>query len=237
MDQVLKCSVCGCFRRGTITCGSYLCETCTDQHLHPFSSQLQRNKAPCDPSAMDLMTTPRSKAKRRSAKQHQCSECGKIYKHLGTLSVHKKMHAGEFNFKCEYCDKEFYLAEYYNRHLRVHTKEKPYQCDVCNKSFSQSNTLTQHKRIHTGLTTFHPLKVKTNSVRFAGEKPYECNICNKNFSVKDYLVKHIRYARKLAQHSNCETIYLLFHFSTGHTPERSRSSAKCVARGIRSGAA
>lgn len=148
IEQVLKCSECGCFRPGSISCGSYLCESCTGRQMQPFSGQINRTSQTWDIS--NLMTTPRSNLKRRKTKQHQCNECGKVYKHLGTLSVHKKMHLGEFNYKCEYCDKVFYLAEYYNRHLRVHTKEKPYQCDVCQKSFSQSNTLTQHKRIHTG---------------------------------------------------------------------------------------
>lgn len=142
---------------------------CTDESLLKF--RFVRNKAE---SPKPVQYTSAATQARNKMKPYRCVECDKGYSHSSTLTMHKKLHTGDYKYICEYCDKRFFLNEYYTRHMRVHTKEKPYKCEVCDKSFSQSNTLTQHKRIHTG------------------EKPYSCEDCGRMFSVRDYLNKHRR---------------------------------------------
>lgn len=176
--QLMSCIECGCV--GVMSAGttaSYRCDDCSSKsmkveyassnspeyHVKPRTrskSSKHAIKSIGDADMNQLVEIMRSgDANGRRRKSHECTWCGRTYKHQSTLAMHLKTHTGEYKYKCEYCDKEFMLAEYYNRHLRVHTKEKPYQCDVCDKSFSQSNTLIQHKRIHTGMIlrflTFH----------------------------------------------------------------------------------
>lgn len=168
--QTMSCIECGCIAAVSIaTSTPYRCDDCakTITKVEYSSSDspeyivkprtrtrsgknVQKLVANADMNHLvELMRSGDTNGRRR--KSHECTWCGRTYKHQSTLAMHVKTHTGEYKYKCEYCDKEFMLAEYYNRHLRVHTKEKPYQCDVCDKSFSQSNTLIQHKRIHTGI--------------------------------------------------------------------------------------
>nr|XP_058139696.1 zinc finger protein 232 isoform X3 [Dasypus novemcinctus] len=107
-------------------------------------------------------------------KDHECSECGKVFHFNSHLKIHQRIHSGEKPYKCSDCGKTFHQSSNLIQHQRIHTGEKPYECNECGKSFRWSAHLVQHQRIH------------------SGEKPYECNKCGKAFSQSSYLSQHLR---------------------------------------------
>jgi len=73
----------------------------------------------------------------------QCTECGKLYKHLCNLRSHSKIHTDNA-YVCEYCDKKFGRKGNYIEHKRIHTGEKPFECPICKKRFRQKYGQTEH---------------------------------------------------------------------------------------------
>ncbi|NXX72223.1 ZBT17 protein, partial [Spizella passerina] len=56
-----------------------------------------------------------------------CEECGKSYRLISLLNLHKKRHTGEARYRCEDCGKLFTTSGNLKRHQLVHSGEKPYQ--------------------------------------------------------------------------------------------------------------
>jgi len=54
--------------------------------------------------------------------------------------------SGEGKYICAECGKVFKAVGNLKAHIRVHTGEKPYQCGVCLKRFSQSSNCKRHMR-------------------------------------------------------------------------------------------
>ncbi|XP_040293602.1 oocyte zinc finger protein XlCOF8.4-like isoform X4 [Bufo bufo] len=103
-----------------------------------------------------------------------CSECGKLFKHNSSLSIHKRTHSDERPYSCSECGKSFTQKSVLVEHERIHTGEKPFSCLECGRSFAQKSALVKHERTHTG------------------ERPYPCLECGKCFTQKSSLVKHQR---------------------------------------------
>src|SRR5277367_5411372 len=53
-------------------------------------------------------------------KKHECSVCGKTFKHFPLLNRHSRIHTGERSFKCKECGKLFSQHGDLTRHLRIH---------------------------------------------------------------------------------------------------------------------
>ncbi|XP_012603116.1 zinc finger protein 891 [Microcebus murinus] len=120
-------------------------------------------------------------------KHYECNQCGKAFKRISNLILHRKSHMGEKQFECKLCGKVFNDSSTLRRHVRTHTGEKPYECNQCGKAFSQKTSLKAHVRTHTG------------------EKPYECSQCGKSFGTSSYLIVHkrIHTGEKLYGCSDC----------------------------------
>ncbi|XP_077112530.1 uncharacterized protein LOC143767894 [Ranitomeya variabilis] len=103
-----------------------------------------------------------------------CSDCGKLFKHNSSLSIHKRTHNDERPYSCFECGKCFTQKSVLVEHERIHTGEKPFSCMECGRCFAQRSALVKHQRTHTG------------------EKPYTCLECGKCFTQKSSLVKHQR---------------------------------------------
>ncbi|XP_053443558.1 zinc finger protein 891 [Nycticebus coucang] len=106
--------------------------------------------------------------------KHECNQCGKAFKRISNLIVHRKSHVDEKQYECKECGKVFGDSSTLRRHGRTHTGEKPYECNQCGKAFNQKTSLKAHVRTHTG------------------EKPYECSQCGKSFGTSSYLIVHKR---------------------------------------------
>ncbi|KAM3914050.1 uncharacterized protein RB166_019230 [Leptodactylus fuscus] len=103
-----------------------------------------------------------------------CLQCGKLFKHNSSLSIHKRTHNDERPYSCSECGKCFTQKSVLVEHERIHTGEKPFSCLECGRCFAQKSALVKHERTHTG------------------EKPYPCLECGKCFTQKSSLIKHQR---------------------------------------------
>nr|XP_005572766.1 PREDICTED: zinc finger protein 891 isoform X1 [Macaca fascicularis] len=137
-------------------------------HMAQNSCECNKNETLCHQSSL------KKQGQTHTEKKHECNQCGKAFKRISNLALHKKSHMGEKQYECKECGKVFNDSSTLRRHIRTHTGEKPYECNQCGKAFSQKTSLKAHMRTHTG------------------EKPYECNQCGKSFGTSSYLIVHKR---------------------------------------------
>ncbi|XP_075683820.1 uncharacterized protein LOC142652160 isoform X2 [Rhinoderma darwinii] len=133
-------------------------------------------------------------------KTFPCPECGKMFKHKNSLSIHIKTHTGERSLSCSECGKSFIHKRSLLDHRRIHTGEKPFPCSECGKCFRHKVGLLSHQRTHTGekpygcseCGKFFAGKTALNRHQRAhtGEKPFSCLDCGTSFTRKEYLTEH-----------------------------------------------
>lgn len=80
-------------------------------------------------------------------RKFKCDECGRGYRHAGSLANHKKTHTVG-SFQCNVCGKENSNALALKSHLRSHTSQKKYSCAECGKAFRLATQLATHERVH-----------------------------------------------------------------------------------------
>ncbi|KAJ3608012.1 hypothetical protein NHX12_025062 [Muraenolepis orangiensis] len=80
-------------------------------------------------------------------RKYKCDECGRGYRHAGSLANHKKTHEVG-SFQCQICGKENSNALALKSHLRSHTSQKKYGCMDCGKAFRLASQLATHERVH-----------------------------------------------------------------------------------------
>ncbi|XP_028668206.1 zinc finger protein 883-like [Erpetoichthys calabaricus] len=102
--------------------------------------------------------------------QHQCNECGKIFRDLGLLQRHLIVHKqllGQISFveSGDSVDKSVDLFQYFRWRRR-------FRCDECGKSFRYASTLEKHRLFH------------------EGKLPYQCGDCGRNFKELPHLKMH-----------------------------------------------
>ncbi|XP_058421027.1 LOW QUALITY PROTEIN: zinc finger protein 41 homolog [Diceros bicornis minor] len=104
---------------------------------------------------------------------HECSKCGRIFKHKTDHIRHQRVHTREKPFRCDRCGKTFRHSSDVTKHQRIHTGEKPFKCGECGKAFNCGSNPLKHQQTHTG------------------EKPYECKECGKTwFAYSSCLIRH-----------------------------------------------
>ncbi|XP_034413850.1 zinc finger protein 646 isoform X2 [Cyclopterus lumpus] len=96
------------------------------------------------PSLLDHMDAHLQEEEERKFK---CDECGRGYRHAGSLANHKKTHEVG-SFQCNICGKDNSNALALKSHLRSHTSQKKYSCDECGKAFRLATQLATHERVH-----------------------------------------------------------------------------------------
>ncbi|XP_051927319.1 zinc finger protein 646 isoform X2 [Hippocampus zosterae] len=80
-------------------------------------------------------------------RKYKCDECGRGYRHAGSLANHKKAH-DVGSFECHVCGKENSNALALKSHMRSHTARKKYTCSQCGKAFRLATQLATHERVH-----------------------------------------------------------------------------------------
>ncbi|XP_058139693.1 zinc finger protein 232-like isoform X3 [Dasypus novemcinctus] len=163
------------------------------QERHPKGEKLWRSPGQ-GKSFREMVVTHKKTS--IGKKDHECSECGKVFDFNCRLKIHQRIHSGEKPYECYECGKSFTRRTAFLKHQRlhigkkdecekayttdldlieqqrIHREEKPYECTECGKTFRGSSDLIRHWVIHTG------------------EKPYECSECGKAFSQRAHLVTH-----------------------------------------------
>uniref|UniRef100_A0A8D0FHP1 C2H2-type domain-containing protein n=1 Tax=Strix occidentalis caurina TaxID=311401 RepID=A0A8D0FHP1_STROC len=109
-------------------------------------------------------STRRPRFLRSPLKPYGCEECGKSYRLISLLNLHKKRHTGEAKYRCDDCGKLFTTSGNLKRHQLVHSGEKPYQCDYCGRSFSDPTSKMRHLETHDT------------------DKEHKCPHCDKKFN-------------------------------------------------------
>ncbi|KAM9426629.1 zinc finger protein 646 [Pholidichthys leucotaenia] len=99
------------------------------------------------PSMPNLLEHMDTHYQQEEERRYKCDECGRGYRHAGSLTNHKKTHEVGC-FECSVCGKENSNASALKSHLRSHTSQKKYSCADCGKTFRLATQLATHERVH-----------------------------------------------------------------------------------------
>ncbi|XP_040922965.1 zinc finger protein 646 isoform X2 [Toxotes jaculatrix] len=99
------------------------------------------------PSMPSLLEHMDAHLQQEEERKFKCDECGRGYRHAGSLANHKKTHEVG-SFQCNICGKENSNALALKSHLRCHTSQKKYSCEECGKAFRLASQLATHERVH-----------------------------------------------------------------------------------------
>ncbi|XP_073403553.1 zinc finger protein 646 [Dendrobates tinctorius] len=81
------------------------------------------------------------------SRPYQCQECGRSYRHAGSLFNHKKSHkTGQYH--CSVCDKTYRNLMALKNHQRTHYEAKRHPCSQCGKTFKWRRQLFRHQIVH-----------------------------------------------------------------------------------------
>ncbi|XP_069840702.1 zinc finger protein 646 [Dendropsophus ebraccatus] len=118
--------------------------------------------------ANDKASVSRAK-KDPDSRPYQCEECGRSYRHAGSLFNHKKSHkTGQYH--CSICDKTYSNLMALKNHQRTHYEAKRHPCSQCGKTFKWKRQLSRHQLIHVreGSTSDREISLGTEEAKNIG---------------------------------------------------------------------
>ncbi|XP_004479461.2 zinc finger protein 646 [Dasypus novemcinctus] len=92
-------------------------------------------------------------------RRYKCSQCGKAYKHAGSLTNHRQSHTLGI-YPCAICFKEFSNLMALKNHSRLHAQYRPYHCPHCPRAFRLPRELLEHQQTHEGERQEQPWEAK-----------------------------------------------------------------------------
>ncbi|XP_059482289.1 B-cell lymphoma/leukemia 11A [Neocloeon triangulifer] len=134
--------------------------------MRPPSQPLSSSLPTCGPHESDLTPLP-STPRAQSTPPDPSKAAGEAAAEAATdlTSFHHNK-----NKSCEFCGKRFKFVSNLIVHRRSHTGEKPYRCPICNHTCSQASKLKRHMKIHRAARKHGgPLNGSTNSTPESGE--------------------------------------------------------------------
>ncbi|KAM4715950.1 uncharacterized protein znf646 isoform 1-T7 [Anableps anableps] len=217
-EACIICSSCG------ISCSSY-------HHLssHGCAAEKKDDLARCeeDIKVNDRPQHEENRLSRESGdgedRRYKCDQCGRSYRHAGSLLNHKKSHKTGV-FRCSICQKRFYNLLALKNHQRSHFDVKRHTCHECGKAFKIQNQLLNHLRRHkenraktqellqsdgSGPGGRSEQQAGTAKPQDGGEKrPFSCDQCGRTYRHAGSLVNH-RNSHKTGEYycSICRNTY------------------------------
>lgn len=82
-----------------------------------------------------------------------CDECGKFYRSITALNVHKIVHATTRPCQCPKCPKTFKDPWHLRLHMETHN-DLIYECSICEKRMKTRRALRDHMVVHTDVKKF-----------------------------------------------------------------------------------
>uniref|UniRef100_A0A8C0J3G9 Zinc finger protein 646 n=1 Tax=Chelonoidis abingdonii TaxID=106734 RepID=A0A8C0J3G9_CHEAB len=120
-----------------------------------------------------------------------CEQCGRSYKHAGSLINHKQTHKTGL-FRCAICQKLFYNLMALKNHNRIHFETKRYKCTQCPKAFRLQKQLASHQRVHRERRPPLPASSSRKLAHAKRERPYRCEQCGRTYRHAGSLLNHRR---------------------------------------------
>ncbi|XP_066433054.1 zinc finger protein 646 [Eleutherodactylus coqui] len=119
-------------------------------HLHKSLMQVSSESSAVDKVHDSGVKSSNSCTKREmdpDSRPYQCEECGRSYRHAGSLFNHKKSHkTGQYH--CSICDKTYSNLMALKNHQRTHYEAKRHPCSQCGKTFKWKRQLFKHQLVH-----------------------------------------------------------------------------------------
>uniref|UniRef100_A0A8C0J4U2 Zinc finger protein 646 n=1 Tax=Chelonoidis abingdonii TaxID=106734 RepID=A0A8C0J4U2_CHEAB len=112
------------------------------------------------------------------ARPYRCGECGRTYRHAGSLINHKKSHQTGV-YSCNFCCKQLFNLAALKNHLRIHLKSKPASRPGCGEA-DGGGVLKEEE---TGC-------VEEEEDGPSEERPYRCGECGRTYRHRGSLVNH-----------------------------------------------
>lgn len=102
----------------------------------------------------------------------RCAQCGRSYRHAGSLLNHQKAHTTGL-YPCSLCPKLLPNLLSLKNHGRTHTDPKRHRCSICGKAFRTAARLQGHGRVHA-----------------PREGPFTCPHCPRHFRRRISFLQH-----------------------------------------------
>ncbi|MGH0181194.1 UNVERIFIED_CONTAM: hypothetical protein FKN15_006110 [Acipenser sinensis] len=96
----------------------------------------------------DLLEHTESHSLQNDERRFKCGECGRGYRHAGSLVNHRKTHEVGL-YRCSVCGKELNNPLALRNHQRLHARGL--HCQLCGKAFRLASQLAAHQKCHEGV--------------------------------------------------------------------------------------
>nr|XP_054760156.1 zinc finger protein 808-like [Lytechinus pictus] len=187
---------------------SFICDICgnvfwskTNLMMH---KKIHDKKFPCTYPGCTKKFWARSMMKKHmetheGAPTYFCEDCGRTYKHSGSLRLHRRTHT-EGRGKCDKCGLEFKGRANLAKHMNdVHKQVLLFTCGVCDMQLGSRSQLLSHAKVHsehlqgfvceTCTCVFPEERLLTQHMR-VHNKTYQCNYCQDVLDSADALKRH-----------------------------------------------